>query len=193
MICTNKWGRSDLICLDVDTGRNSQQSVRGSFYHVITGMIHITNSSRHIFLFLVQLDLFTVSFWSHIFNTAHITWVLTQKDSFKTKVSFAKEPCKRDYILQKRPTISARLTSLERWSIRWLRLVWSLQTLGSFTKEPYKRDYILQKRPIILRSLLIIATPSWVWVWGAYKRDLHWWKGAHKTTKETYIDEKRPI
>jgi len=63
----------------------------------------------------------------------------------KLQVSFAKEPYKRDYILQKRPII--------------------LQV--SFAKEPYKRDYILQKRPIILVHIHVErATYTWnLWSW----------------------------
>ena len=39
-----------------------------------------------------------------------------------------------------------------------------LKTIGLFSNEPYKRDCILQKRPIILRSLLIVATPWYVYI-----------------------------
>jgi len=90
--------------------------------------------------------------------------------SLKWLVSLAKEPYKRDDILQKRPMTLRRddcdmthytsLVTLD-WHIvmGWLRLVSSLKWLVSFAKEPYKRDDVLQKRPIILKSLLIIATP----------------------------------
>jgi len=67
-------------------------------------------------------------------------------------ISFAKEPCKRDYSLQKRliilrsPPIVATPYGCEAMS----RL---LKMMVSFAKEPYKRDYILQKRPIILWGL----------------------------------------
>ena len=43
----------------------------------------------------------------------------------------------------------------------WLRLVGSLKVKVSNAKEPRKRGNILQKIPIILRSLLIVAIPSW--------------------------------
>jgi len=78
------------------------------------------------------------------------------------KVSFAREPYKRDYILQKRPMILRSLLIGHRGTVRymgWLRLVGALKVQVSFAKEPYKRDDILQKRPIILRRLLIVATP----------------------------------
>ena len=98
----------------------------------------------------------------------------------KLQVAFAKEPYKRDYILQKRPVILRSLlivatlsatyrgpndSAIQRGpkeschTMGWLRLVGSLKLLVSFGKEPYKRDDILQKRPIILRSLLIVASP----------------------------------
>ena len=97
----------------------------------------------------------------------------------RSQVSFAKEPDKRDYILQKRPVLSAPLwvihgeSCVYYVSLRWRRIirVWDscvyhviytrlpiyfprrLQV--SFAQVPSKRDYILQKRPTILRSLLI--------------------------------------
>jgi len=70
---------------------------------------------------------------------------------------FAKEPYKRDYILQKRATILRSLLIVATpYGVatisRPLKMV-------SFEKEPYKKDYVLQKRPIFLWSLLIEATP----------------------------------
>jgi len=47
----------------------------------------------------------------------------------------------------------------------WLRLVDFLKLWVSFAKEPYKRNDILQKRPIVLRSLLIVATPSLIYIY----------------------------
>jgi len=83
------------------------------------------------------------------------------------QVSFAKEPCKRDYILQKRHIILRSLLIvatpyvLNRLleGMGWLRQVGSSKLKVSFAKEPCKRDYVLQKRPVISRSLLIVATP----------------------------------
>jgi len=67
--------------------------------------------------------------------------------SLKLQVSFAKEPYKRDNILQERPSWSTSL------SMGWLRLVGSLKLHVSFAKEPCKRDCILQKRPSWITSL----------------------------------------
>jgi len=53
-------------------------------------------------------------------------------------VSFAKEPYKRDNILQKRPVIWSAISALMSCMVRCV----------SFAKEPYKRDNILQKRPV---------------------------------------------
>ena len=82
--------------------------------------------------------------------------------SLNLQVSFAKEPYKRDYILQKRPTILRSLYKyvlcLTSTHMGWLRLIFSLKLQVSFAKEPYKRNHIRQKRPIFLRSLLIVAT-----------------------------------
>jgi len=59
--------------------------------------------------------------------------------------SFAKEPYKRDYILQKRPIeMDIKCQNVSDVSVR-----------QSFAKEPYKRDYILQKRPIETQSLTL--------------------------------------
>jgi len=67
--------------------------------------------------------------------------------SFKLQVSFAKEPYKRDNILQKRPIIwRSPLIVATPYAPRALfQGMWGF----SFAKEPYKRDCILQKRPII--------------------------------------------
>jgi len=84
--------------------------------------------------------------------------------------SFAKEPYKRDDILQKRPVIlrslpieatpqTEKIVAALTLDMGWLPLVGSLKLQVSFAKEPYKRDDILQKRPVILRSLIIEATP----------------------------------
>jgi len=43
-------------------------------------------------------------------------------------------------------------------SMRWLRLVGSINLYVSFAKEPYKKDNILQKRHN-LSILLTVATP----------------------------------
>jgi len=66
----------------------------------------------------------------------------------------------------------------------WLRLVGSLKLWVSFTKEPYKRDYILQKRPMILRSLLIVATPQFLFdgIWQLFSMEC----GKRDVAKETW-------
>ena len=82
--------------------------------------------------------------------------------SLKLYVSFAKETCKRDDILQKRRMISPQRTEVEgdapsqdrreasyRGDTGWRRLVGSLKLQVSCAKETYKRDDILQKRPVI--------------------------------------------
>jgi len=76
--------------------------------------------------------------------------------SLKLQVSFAKEPYKRDCILQKRPMIWCVSGGVYRdypqlriVNMGWLRLVGSLKLQVSFAKEPYKRGYILQTRPMI--------------------------------------------
>jgi len=68
-----------------------------------------------------------------ILKTWDMGW-LREVGSLKLNVSFAKEPYKRDYILQKRPIISILC-------------------------QRDLKDDILPKRPNILRSLLIVATP----------------------------------
>jgi len=75
--------------------------------------------------------------------------------SLKLQVSFAKEPYKRDDILQKRPMIPSGRDKMQMKCTREMQLVGSLKLQVSFVKEPYKRDDILQKRPMILRSLPI--------------------------------------
>jgi len=89
----------------------------------------------------------------------HMGW-LRLVGSIKSYISFAKEPYKRDNILQKRPIIlSTLLTVATPYVSQYTRLVGSIKLYVSFAKEPYKRDKFLQKRPSILRSLLIVATP----------------------------------
>jgi len=56
--------------------------------------------------------------------------------------SFAKEPYKRDHILQKR--------SIEM-DIKCQKMT-DVSVKQSFAKEPYKRDHILQKRPLETQS-----------------------------------------
>ena len=75
--------------------------------------------------------------------------------SLKLQVFFAKEPYKRDDILQKRRKLRSCVSIMG-----WLRLVGSLKSEVSTVEEPYKREHILQKRPVILRSLHIVATPQ---------------------------------
>ena len=71
---------------------------------------------------------------------------------------FAKELCKRDYVLQKRPMILRSLCVLEVHPLARHQTdhTSSLKPWVSFAKEPYKRDYILQKRSMILRSLCVL-------------------------------------
>ena len=77
--------------------------------------------------------------------------------SLKLQISFAKEPCQRDDILQKSHVI---LRSLLIVATPYISLASTSSPIQiSFAKEPCSRDDILQKRPIILRSLLIVATP----------------------------------
>jgi len=73
--------------------------------------------------------------------------------SLKLQVSFAKEPYKKDIILQKRRIIWRSLLIVAT------PYVSQLCASRFLPKEPYKRGNILQKRRTILRSLLIIATP----------------------------------
>jgi len=69
----------------------------------------------------------------------------------------AKEPYKRDYILQVRPIIFR--------SLLIVATPYHQLAVGSCHQKNYighsyhKREYILQKRSIIFRSLLIVATP----------------------------------
>jgi len=79
--------------------------------------------------------------------------------SIKLKVSFAKEPYKRDCIQQKRPIIDIQIYILWYTDMGWLQSVGSIKLKVSFAKVPYKRDCILQKRPIIESILLTVATP----------------------------------
>jgi len=108
--------------------------------------------------------------------------------SLKLQISFVKEPCKRDYILYKRPTILRSLLILATPYQIYLRvdmMVGSLKLQVSFVKEPYKRDYILQKRPIILRSLLIVATPYHTWFfWEEYLQCLFSHDFSHEPKKD---------
>jgi len=68
----------------------------------------------------------------------------------------AKEPYKRDDVLQKRPIILRSLlivaTPYLANNIRDVQLL-----LRVIAKEPYKRDDVLPKRPIILRSLCCVS------------------------------------
>ena len=88
--------------------------------------------------------------------------------SLTLQVSFAKEPYKRGYILQKRPIILKSLLHVATpqnphrslHDMGWLRLVGSLKLQVTFAKEPYKRDAILQKRRTILKSLQVVITPQ---------------------------------
>ena len=82
--------------------------------------------------------------------------------SLKLYVSFAKETCKKDDILQKRPMMLRSLLIVATPYRVIVTISWgdtaSLSS-SSDAKEPYKRDDILQKRPVMLSSLLIVATP----------------------------------
>ena len=91
--------------------------------------------------------------------------------SLKTYVSFAKEPSKRDYILQKR-LLFWRSQLIIATPYQWLKRITQLSvTLAtkcndvhmslSWYKVKYSLLYraLLQKRHIFWRSLLIVATP----------------------------------
>jgi len=93
--------------------------------------------------------------------------------SLKLWVSFAKEPCKRDYILQKRPysyghcsDIVMHISSDSKLTgMGWLQLVGSFKLQVSFAEYSLFCRALLQKRPIIWRSLLIVATPYTMPIW----------------------------
>ena len=101
-------------------------------------------------------------------NARDMRW-LRVVGSLKVQVSFAKEPQKRDNILQKRPVIlrSLLIVATPLHSIvcylhvcmGWLRLVGCLKIQVSFAKETYKRDLYSAKRHIFLSILLLVATP----------------------------------
>ena len=79
--------------------------------------------------------------------------------SLKFLVSFAKQPYKRDCILQKRRVVHNILQHSIRGSMGWLRLVGSFKLQVSFAEYSLFYRALLQKRLIILRSLLVVATP----------------------------------
>ena len=91
--------------------------------------------SVHDFMF--RITRFCVGVDQKILPTIGDTGWLRLVSSSKLYVSFAKEPYKRDCILQK---ISRNIGDTG-----WLRLVSSLKIYVSFAKEPYKRDCTLQK------------------------------------------------
>ena len=101
--------------------------------------------------------------------------------SLKLYVSFANEPYKRNYILQRRLIILRSLlieaTPYQDHRREW----WVHRPYGRVysAKEPYNRGDILQKRPIILRSLLIEATP-----YQDHRRE--WW--VHRPYGRVYSD-----
>jgi len=73
-------------------------------------------------------------------------------------VSFAKEPYKRDYVLEDeaRTQMNCTLKKTKMRSTSTFRQNRKLMNsdkinMGwvSFAKEPYKRDYVLQTRPVI--------------------------------------------
>ena len=87
----------------------------------------------------------------YLFLDRHMRW-LWFVGSIKLQVSSAKEPYKRDYILQKEtyglidptnrshPICRSCLPRPDLW-----RMSESSLLKGSFAKEPYKRDYILHR------------------------------------------------
>ena len=100
--------------------------------------VHITRHTRTFddaFTCVTRL-IHTCGMWHDLFT--HVPWLVHKSDSY-----FAREPYKRDYILQNRPVI---LTCMHDD-------VWHSFFQVSRAKEPYKRDYILQKRPIILTCM----------------------------------------
>jgi len=82
--------------------------------------------------------------------------------SIKLQVSFVKEPCKRDNILQKRPVarklhicythIIPRVASYAPSEWHVCSKVWV-----SSAKKPYKKDNILQKRPVARKLHIFCA------------------------------------
>jgi len=82
--------------------------------------------------------------------------------SFKALVSFAKEPYKRDDILQKRPITLRSLLIVATPYLKVLSRVFISRVSKFCLETEYRLFYraFFQKRPIILRSLLIVATPQ---------------------------------
>jgi len=83
--------------------------------------------------------------------------VATISRLLKLQVSFAKEPYKRDDILQKRPIIFRSLLIVATPCFRHISKCFEI----SISISKHSWDDILQQRPVILRSLLIVAAPYW--------------------------------
>jgi len=105
-------------------------------------------------IFFIGLFCMTMWFIQICGMTSHAT-------SLNVLHRHAKEPYKRDYILQKRPIISWRVMA-QVWMSKMTRHATDLNELHSHAKELYKRDHILQKRPII--SWLVMPQ-----IWISYK------------------------
>ena len=113
----------------------------------------------------------------------HMGW-LRFVGSLKAQVSFAKEPYKRDIILQKRPTIlrsllivatpqscltnwrsCARHDSFCRWTYWNLGLFCRILSLlqGSFAKETYAcRETTDRSHPIVLSHESAVVCETWI-------------------------------
>jgi len=85
-------------------------------------------------------------------------WWLRLIGSFKLQVSFAKEPYKRNDVLQKIVFWQFGFVYQPK-DMGWLRLVGSLKLQVSFAEYSLFYRALLKKRLIILRSLLIEPPP----------------------------------
>ena len=94
-----------------------------------------------------------------IFKKNPTTGWLCLVGSFKLKDSFAKEPYKRDYILQKRPINLRSLLIVATPYQDMSENNAAKNRQVSFAEYRLFCRSLLQKRPMILGSLLIVATP----------------------------------
>ena len=132
---------------------------------------HRTHTAVQWLQYLVQYLLqYLVHFTATRLVRIDMGW-LRLVGSLKLHVSFAKEPYKRDYILQKRRIISRSLLVVASCPIAgWL--VWKLYV--SFAKEPYKRDYVLIYIYELTcvngqQELIWVATIRWLRLVGSLK------------------------
>jgi len=144
---------------------------------------------RHVFV----LQLIDVPFKCDMTHS-HVTWLkcdttfshmgwLRLVGSLTLQVSFAKEPYKRDYILQKRPIFLRSLQVvatpyvtefLHLWNIH----VWNESHLTSgFKKEPFRLIHIIDTQICDMTHLFVKLTCVCLWV----TPDKRIWKRAHLT------------